>query len=746
MRLARFLIILLTMLAVPVLAAPASAVAEAQKSARSRIGLVLSGGGGRGLAHLGVLKVLEELHVPVDCISGTSMGGIIGGIYASGAPLDEMEQRVQAIDWQDAFRDRPDRQDMRIRQKITEESGYLAHPEFGFNNWQFQAPAGILYGQKIEKLFADLARRGDGIDDFSKLPIPFKTVATDIASGQEYVLDHGALWQAMRATMSLPGVMAPVELNGKKLLDGGLVNNLPVNLARQMCADKIIAVNLGSPLLKHEEIQSMFGVSEQMIQILTEQNVQAALATLRSGDILISPELDGIRTSSFDQVDLTVLRGEQAARKMAHALRALSLSEAEYADWLQKRLRQAQSGQTIDAIRFSQLNYVNPETLLRSFRFKPGKTSREDIEASAKELYMRGDFQRVGSHYLDENGQRVAVIDAEEKSWGPGYLRFGVNASADLLGNTQYNLIARHNRTWVNRYGGEWRNQAQLGYATAAVSEFYQPLGLNGPFFVSPRLVFTRSSSALYIGDDEITKLTFRTFRGVLDVGAEFGRIGEVRVGAVRGHLSGESVVGIPVEKTRFELGGWLSRINYDVLDSVDYPGAGSAGQLEYYSSRPKMGAGQQYDRLEFNWIGATTWYNNTIQIALRAGKPITDNPLPIYDAFNLGGFNQMSGYPYERFRSQEFEYNRISIYRNIPPLLALNIGGLIEKFQAGASFEMARIRRSFDSQTPDSKYYSGSLFVGARTMLGPVYLSYGRSGDGNNTLWLTLGRSWTPR
>ncbi|MBN9423054.1 MAG: patatin-like phospholipase family protein, partial [Candidatus Accumulibacter sp.] len=322
----------LTLLAA--LAAPVAAAGAAVESAdgtptavpaRPRIGLVLSGGGARGIAHLGVLRVLDELRVPVDCVAGTSMGGVVGGVFASGMPLDEMERQVRAIDWSATFQDRPDRRAMNARRK-SEESGYLARPEFGLRDGEILVPGGVLYGQRMEMLFARLAVRSLGIDDFSRFPLPFKAVATDIESGMPVVLDKGGLVQAMRATMSVPGVMAPMEIDGRALVDGGLVNNLPVDVARGMCADVVIAVNLGTPLLKRAEIRSVFGVGVQMVNILTEQNVRASLASLGADDVLISPELGAIGAGDFDRIDDLVAAGEAAARQRAPALRALAVA------------------------------------------------------------------------------------------------------------------------------------------------------------------------------------------------------------------------------------------------------------------------------------------------------------------------------------------------------------------------------------------------------------------------------------
>lgn len=742
-------LILLTLLTLLALNshADSSVSASTKSTPRPRIGLVLSGGGGRGLAHIGVLKVLEKMRVPVDCISGTSMGGLVGGVYASGAPIEEIEQKVRDIDWESAFRDRPDRQNLRIRQKTTEEVGYLARPEFGVQGLEIKVPAGILYGQKIEKLFADLAFRANGVNYFADLPIPFKAVSTDIATGQEYILDRGELWLAMRATMSLPGVMAPVNINGKSLIDGGLVNNLPVAVAREMCADKVIAVNLGSTLLNRYQINSMFDVSEQMLQILTEQNVQSQLALLKDHDILISPDLGDIRTSSFDRVDETIVSGEIAAWKAKIKLQALSLSEEEYAKWQAQRVSvDVPVNLPVDEVRVAAMRYVNQAYIQAMLPPENEIKSQQEVDVAVRAIYDRGDFQRVSVRYEKEKDKRIAVIEAEEKSWGPNFLRFGVNLNSDLTGNTHYNLLAQYNQTWLNNYAGEWRNQLQLGYTAAFVSEFYQPLGLNSPFYLAPRVSFLRSNHSLFKGKDEVSQFTSRSARIGVDAGYEFGNTGELRIGAMRGYQETEGLVGIPVENTHHQIGGGDVRLVYDALDTLDFPKSGSAGSAELYMSRHYMGASQHYDRAEVNWLGAGTWRQNTLQLALHAGQALGDKPIPIYDAFTAGGFFMMGAYPQERFQSQEIKYIRLSAYRNIPPLLALNLGGLLEEFHIGAAWETAKISRSFDTATADGQYYSGSLFIGAKTLLGPTYLSLSRSGARDYAVWFTIGRNWSPR
>ena len=225
-----------------------------------RIGLALSGGGARGLAHVGVLKVLEELRVPIHCVTGTSMGAIVGGTFAAGRPPAEMEKIVLAADWDEIFRDRPPREEIAVRRKVDDYKTLFA-PEFGVKDGGLALPKGVIAGVSIESFFRSLATPAFGITDFTKLPIPFRAMGTDIETGESVVLDHGSLAQAMRASMSVPGALSPVEIDGRLLVDGGIANNLPIDEARKLCADVIIAVNISTPPMKRKDITSALSVT-----------------------------------------------------------------------------------------------------------------------------------------------------------------------------------------------------------------------------------------------------------------------------------------------------------------------------------------------------------------------------------------------------------------------------------------------------------------------------------------------------
>lgn len=735
------------------LAAPVAAAGAAVESAdgtptavpaRPRIGLVLSGGGARGIAHLGVLRVLDELRVPVDCVAGTSMGGVVGGVFASGMPLDEMERQVRAIDWSATFQDRPDRRAMNARRK-SEESGYLARPEFGLRDGEILVPGGVLYGQRMEMLFARLAVRSLGIDDFSRFPLPFKAVATDIESGMPVVLDKGGLVQAMRATMSVPGVMAPMEIDGRALVDGGLVNNLPVDVARGMCADVVIAVNLGTPLLKRAEIRSVFGVGVQMVNILTEQNVRASLASLGADDVLISPELGAIGAGDFDRVDDLVAAGEAAARRAAPALRALAAAPEVYAAWRAARLRDAAEGGRLDEIRIVASPRINPDVLAADFHLKPGYWRADEFLGEVNRLYERGDFERVGVRVLRDGERNVALVEPQEKSWGPDFLRFGLSLSLQAGGDTSFNAVASHTRTWLNAWGGEWRNQAQLGQRSALLSEFYQPLGTRSPFFVAPRILLSHEQFRAYSGDDAIALFSRRRLRAGLELGYEIEPAAEIRLGAVAGEDRFEPVIALPQAPgaTR-RVRAWTARADYDRLDNANFPSAGQRLTLDVFAPSKALGSDTAYTRSRVDWLGARSWGKNTFSAQLTYGR--ASDALPYEEGFTLGGFQSLSGYGQWRFRVREATFGRLGYQRVIKPPLGLQLGGIINRMYAGGSLEGARTAGTFDPLTPDGRYYSASLYIGADTLIGPVFLGVGQGAGGNHALWLSIGVPWTPR
>ena len=317
--------------------APAEAPAAATATKRPKICLVLSGGGARGAAHVGVIKVLEEYRVPIHCVAGTSMGALVGGAFASGMTVPEMEKVNADITVEKLFKERPPRQELSMRRKADDFRNYVG-PEIGTGADTAVVTKGLVTGVQLETVLRKLSRV-QGYVRFDDMPIQYRAVATDLVTGKAVVFSEGDLANVMRASMSVPGAVAPAEYAGMTLVDGMLTSNLPVDAARAMGADIVIAVNVGTPLLKREQLTSILGVANQMLSILTEQNVQASLASLKSTDILISPDLGDYSTGDFDNLTKITPLGEEAARKVADRLAQLSMPPAEYA-----ALRQRQQG------------------------------------------------------------------------------------------------------------------------------------------------------------------------------------------------------------------------------------------------------------------------------------------------------------------------------------------------------------------------------------------------------------------
>ena len=362
----------------------------------------------------------------------------------------------------------------------------LFAPEFGVKDGGLALPMGVIAGVSIEAFFRVLAEPAMGISDFGKLPIPFRAMATDIETGESVVLDRGSVAQAMRASMAVPGAIAPVEIDGRLLVDGGIANNLPIDEARRLCADVVIAVNISTPPLTRKQLTSALAIAGQLINFLGKQTVDDQLKNLGSGDVLIEPALGDISASSFARSTDAIRIGEEATRKLAPSLARYSLPPEQYAALRATQVAAGKSLGTVDEIRFEGLERTNPEVLRSLVESKPGEPLTEQkVSADLRRIYGRGDFESVDYHISGDGGPRAMVITPREKSWGPDYLRFGLGLASDFQGDSAFNLLVQYRRTWLNRLGGEWLTEAQVGQDTHLFSEFFQPLNEAGVWFGS---------------------------------------------------------------------------------------------------------------------------------------------------------------------------------------------------------------------------------------------------------------------
>ncbi|MEN7528739.1 patatin-like phospholipase family protein [Cupriavidus sp. DL-D2] len=706
---------------------------------RPKVCLVLSGGGARGAAHIGVLKVLEALRVPVDCIAGTSMGSLVGGAYATGMSTANMEKLVGGLSTESLFKERPPRQDLAIRRKIEDHTN-LVTPEIGVRADGLLLPKGVVSGVQLETVLRQLAN-APGYRDFDDLPIPYRAVATDLVAGTPVVFSQGELANVMRASMSVPGAVAPTEYQGKLLVDGGLTDNLPVDVARKMGADIVIAVNLGTPLMKREELTSLIGVTGQMLNILTEQNVRTSLASLQPTDILILPELGDFSAGDFNHLLKTIPIGEAAAQRQAERLSALSLPPEQYA-----ALRTAQRAlppsnpAPVDEIRFAPLERVNPAFAAATMETKPGQPiTQATLDRDMRRLFGTGDFEHVNYRFLEEPGKRIMAVDAIEKTYGPDYLRFGLGLSSDFRGNAYFNLLASYRRTWLNQLGAEWRTDVQVGQTSSLVSEFYQPLDTRQFFFVAPRIELERRPVNVFSGDSKIAEYDLRRTDFGFDIGSQFTKYGEARLGVVIGHQNVSLSTGpetlTPATASSVDRRAITGRLLLDQLDNTHFPRYGYGGVLNIYSSQAGMGATNTYTKGEFNASGAYSVGNHTLSVGVRAGSNLGGPGLPRYDLFQWGGFLQQSGYSTGQLIGGNLQFARLVYYNKLVHQTFL------DGVYAGASFEAGRVGAPLVPGSPTGLLKSGSIFLGVDSPVGPLYLAYGRAAAGQYAIYLFLGK-----
>ena len=712
---------------------------------RPRIGLALSGGGARGLAHVGVLKVLDELHVPVDCVTGTSMGSIVGGAFAAGSSAKQMQTVIEAADWDGLFNDHPPRQETSPRRKQDDYAGYFG-TEFGLRNGSLQLPKGVVAGVSIESFLRKLTASAAAVDNFSQLPIPFKAVAADIETGQQVIMDHGSLAQAMRASMAIPGAVNPVEYEGKLLVDGGIANNLPIDLARQTCADVVIAVNIGTPPMKREEITSLLSIVGQLINFLGKDSLDAQLAGMTERDVLIKPELGDITAGSFNRAADAIHIGEEAARALSDQLRRYSLPEAQY---LALRARQTQEqrddlGQ-FAKVEFEGLVHAQPEALLQLMDTQPGKPVDQDtLTRDLRRLYGRGDFDSVDYSIDDLTPGRSLIIRVKEKQTGPDYLRFGLSLSTSLGSDSTsaFNAITNYRRTWLNELGAEWLITGQIGRQSSLRTEFFQPLARNSDYFVAPYAGIEKLSRPVYDGDQRLAELAAHEVRAGIDIGKQLGQWGELRVGPLWRHINSSTQTG-PRGFPDFDVNdsGLRLQLFVDQLDAPWFPRSGHSLDLQSYVALPALGSSQHYARTEATFRQAFTLDEQSAEAALAVGTNF-GTALPGYAANTLGGPFRLSGYAPYQFAGQQTVLARLRLMHRLVKLPGLLGNGMY----AGVSLEAGYIDRTFDTSNVGSisrlatTRWSTAAFIGADTFLGPAWLGIGYGGPGHTAVFLSLG------
>ena len=723
---------------------------DAIPTIRPRICLVLSGGGARGMAHIGVLKILEELKVPIDCIAGTSMGAVVGGLYATGMSAQQIESTIRSVDWQEAFRDAPPRRDLAFRRK-QDDRNFLVRLPLGLKHGQILLPKGFIQGQKLQETLRQLTLPFSNTTNFDSLPTPFRAVATDLETGSAVLLDRGDLAVAMRASISAPGVFAPVESQGRLLVDGGLAENLPVDVARQMHADILIVSDVSFPLQPRAALDSALSISNQMLAILVRKDADRQRATLGPQDVLIEPILGAASSTDFTAANNTITSGENAARLALDKLKVLGVGDVAYRDYMARRAAREPDLPEIKFVRVDPQSKRYEKTILAEMKPLIGKPLDLDaVGTRITDLYGLGNFETLDYSLVkgqngnaDDDDDAGLELRARRKSWGPNYVRFGLNLQDDFQGNSRYNAAARFILTELDDLGAELLTDVQVGSDPKVVSEFYQPLNASRTWFIAPSLRIEARDLQIFSRNVQVADFRDREAEADFDVGTNLGNWGEIRAGfhrtngATREHFGDPTLV-----ESSYNNGELFFKFSYDKLDNVHFPRDGQSFTFQWDANRTDLGADFASDKIQADWLTARSSGRNTVLFWASAGSTVDGNikPTALPDFFSLGGFFNLSGLAPQSLIGPHYAIARGIYFRKI----SRGGEGFFEfPVYVGTSLEIGNVWQHRGDMSFESANKDASLFIAFDTYLGPVYLGSGYDTAGHSAYYLFLGRTF---
>lgn len=711
------------------------AVGASAQTNRPKIGLVLGGGGALGLSHIGVLKVLEEQRVPVDFIAGTSMGSIIAGLYACGMAPDEMQKFLEGLDWNEVMNDETPRRELFFRRKL-EDQRYLF--EMGLNRRGAMMGTGMAAGQKFNNLMQYITLRAVSVTNFNDLPIPFRAVATDLQSGTPYVIDHGNLAVAMRASMAVPGVFTASEIEGHLLVDGGIVNNLPVDVVKAMGADFIIAVDVGSDSdnVDPESLKSLGGILGRTYNIAQRPGQVEAYKLANLG---IQPPLAGFTAAEFDRVSEFVPQGEKGARAKLAELAKLSVSADDYANFLAKQRRANPASVQVGEITVTGEQRVSEASIRGRIRSQPNAPfDEQQLNRDLMRVYGIGEFEQVLFRLKpNPDGSNTLNYDVKEKSWGPLYLKYGLQLRGDFETDAHWAMLLNVTRMSVNRLGAEWRNELQLGSTQEILSEFYQPLDARGFFFIAPNVEYKSQLQNIYDGDDRVAEYDIRRTEFGLDLGLQLRSYAELRVGPVWGSARAEVETGeSDLPEVDEDYAGWTAALIVDRQDRTLFAREGYYIETRALFARESLGGDRDFNKLSAVGRKQQSVGEHTFTLSFQGGTSFGSD-LPAYTQFTLGGPLGFAGLVQDQFRGSYLGVASLGHrYRllELPSQLGRGIYTVF-RFDTGNVWE-----DEFD--TGDLRH-GAAVGIGADTIIGPLYLGYGRTDDGYDTFYFSLGSAF---
>jgi NTE family protein len=706
---------------------------------RLKIGLVLSGGGARGFAHIGVLKVLEENRIPVDFIAGASIGGLVGSLYATGRTPAEMEQIAQTLDWEKLLRGSPAYENLTFRRKQDRRNIPGGLTLGGEKVKDLKLPGSLNPGHEIGLVIDNLMLPYSSVRDFNNLPIPFWTVATDMVNAETVVLKSGSLQQSLRATMAIPAVFAPVEINGKILADGGILNNIPTDVVKNMGADIILVVNIETQIGDREALEDLIGVLGQTITVATIENSRRSL---RQADIIIAPDLKDYTTASFGDGEEIIKLGYLQAKQKENILKSLSLSENDWNEHLAARRRRiisetrpvAEFVTVEDATRSKEGDLISKQI---SKQHIGKKLDKKKLESDLTNLTGTRKFDRLGYELKEIDGKTGLLIryyDRERRAKRKTVLQIGVGANNTDSNNTNFNLRGRLTFFGIGGVGSEWRNDFSIGSKILFSTEYFRPIG-NSNFFIAPGALYENRKYDVFQSGDRLAEYKSETAQVGIDFGYSINDRNEVRLGYFIGNQTGERSIGAPLLPN---ISGRFNNLSlkyaYEGVNNSQIPTRGTRlnTSLNYYFDAPGASSGFPGADLRFNTIHPLG--EGYLLYGFGQGGTSFGRTAPSLQAFTVGGLFNIGGYGQAEFRGSNSLSGGLGILRETYSLPAF-IGGKIYLggwYEGGSAFEKLNSAGYLQSVT------GGALM---ETPLGPVFIGGSFAEGGRRRFYFSLGR-----
>ena len=701
--------------------------------------LVLGGGGAGGIAHIGVLEELQHLHVPVSCVVGTSMGAIVGGLYAAGYSPLQIDAMLHSVDWQQVFSDNPPRALLGMRAK-DDQLDRIGDIEFGVGRKGLKLPRGALEGQNLQQLLTRWLLPSWRIKNFDDLSIPFRAVATDIGTGQRVVLGSGSLPLALRASMSVPAVFAPVTLNGRMLVDGGISDNVPVDVARALGAQRLIVVDVSAPLKPASDLDTPLAITDQMITMLMQQQTARQIASLGPKDVLIRPALGALGSADFTDAVRAVALGREAAAAHAAQLAKFAVDSSQWQAWLAKHRLPGGHAPVIDFVDVEGVHSRTAPLLADRLQKQVGRVfDATRVEAQIDRSYGEGVYERIDYRLLQRFGATGLEVTPWDKRWGPDFLRLGVSLSDDFRGNAGYELLAEYDLTGLDSLGREWRNRISLGRIAGIESEFYQPFGPNAQFYGKLYGGYRALNQPVVIGNTTLAQYRVGRLRAGAELGWDPSVDWRIRGGIQRGRDAFALSIGNPTAYPSFRtpFADVYAGLLHDNLDDPDFPTRGWRGDLTYSAYLHALGGNADSDVARINFDDVL-WHasKNTLLFGMR-GQSQWGSDQVLQASGVLGGFLDLSGLTERSLVGNQLAYGRLVLYRDLTGT-SQRIVGL--PFYLGGSLEAGNVWNTRSQIRFSQMIYAGSAFIALKSPLGPIFFGVGHASGGRTTFYLSFG------